>query len=300
MDKKTGGGPIHKERRQFITLPDGTKVETTALYAGEPNEEGWEHEGEEYKKEPARQCAAQENSKKICDVCDTTYSYTKDECPECGSSDHHQNRCVKCAEPKQVVCKGHGGALVHTKEHTDLAKRGSLKNGLSMAQIMLCPCIHKDNCEYANMLVDEKRYGSKVPRCLPEQEFHDAMVEYFNTEYDLDPVADQVMLNRLIMSMIRVNRGERIIAQYGEIVERTRTSADGSYESWWEQSAAAKTVESLDRRIQAWLRELQMSKAARNGNTLNINGRIDFATILSAPLKSEDVIIDAEIEDEGS
>lgn len=293
------GGPIHKERKKIITLPDGTKVETTAFYAGQPNEEGWEYGGEEYKGEIARQCAGQTHTKRICNVCDTTYSHSKSECPECGSPDYHINRCTNPAEPKAVVCREHGGSIVRTQEHADLAKRGSLRGGLTMSQIMLCPCIHSDKCGYANMLVDEARYGSKVPRCLPEQEFHDAMVEFFNTEYELDPVADQIMLERLIMSMIRVNRGERIIAQYGEIVERTKTSPDGSYESWWEQSAAAKTVDSLDRRIQAWLKEMQATKAAREGNKLNVTGKIDFATILSTPPKpGQDIIIEVDVDED--
>lgn len=172
-----------------------------------------------------------------------------------------------------------------------------MTSGLSMVEIMLCPCMHQAECEHAGKLVDPERYGSSVPRCLPEQQFYDELVSHFQNTYDLDPAADQIMLNRLAMSMLRIMRGEKIIAKYGEIVERVRTSPDGSYETWFEQSAAAKTVDSLDRRLQAWLKELAISKAAREGKTLNVHGRIDLTTVLSSSSHQGEVI-DVDFEEE--
>jgi hypothetical protein len=152
--------------------------------------------------------------------------------------------------------------------------------------------MHKDDCPFAGQLVDADRYGSSVPRCLPEQELFDAIVVKFKTEYELDDVADMMMLNRLAMTQVRLMRGEKIIAKYGEIVERTKTNGDGSFESWYEQSAASKTVDGLDRRLQAWLKELQVSRAARLGSNSTSTVKIDITTALSSNLSDE--IIDVE------
>jgi hypothetical protein len=182
-----------------------------------------------------------------------------------------------------MTCKSHGGAHQLTKENHDKAIRGSIRSGTQYAEVMLCPCnMHKDDCPFAGQLVDADRYGSSVPRCLPEQELFDAIVVKFKTEYELDDVADMMMLNRLAMTQVRLMRGEKIIAKYGEIVERTKTNGDGSFESWYEQSAASKTVDGLDRRLQAWLKELQVSRAARTWLQINNhcqgghNNRIKF------------------------
>jgi hypothetical protein len=288
------GGPVHKERAKSTDL--NVCGNTTAFFAGHPDEEGWEYAGEEYGGEPARQCPALHSGKKVCNDCETSYNNREMECPECGSIEFHFIRCQNRCEPGKATCKTHGGAIVRSKEHADLAKRGSLKGGLNLVEIMLCPCIHEQDCQFANQLVDPERYGSNVPRCLPEQEFYDSLVEHFQETYTLDPAADQIMLSRLAMSYLRIMRGEKIIAKYGEIVERTRTSPDGSYESWYEQSSAAKTVESLDRRLQAWLKELAISKAAREGKKLTVNGNIDITSVLSVPAP-EDQIIDIEVED---
>jgi hypothetical protein len=288
------GGPVHKERAKTTKL--NVSGSTTAYFAGHPDEEGWAYEGEEYEGEAARQCPCLASGSKICDYCETKYSSRIIECPECGSQDHHFNRCQKRCEPGKATCATHGGATVRTQEHQDLAKRGSLKGGLNLVQIMLCPCIFESECQFANQLVDLERYGSSVPRCLPEQEFYDALVSHFQETYELDPAADQIMLSRLAMSYLRIMRGEKIISKYGEIVERVRTSPDGSYESWFEQSAAAKTVDALDRRLQAWLKELAISKAAREGKKLTVNGNIDITSVLSVPAPG-DQIIDIEVED---
>jgi hypothetical protein len=65
---------------------------------------------------------------------------------------------------------------------------------------------------------------------------------------------------------------------------------DGSWESWYEQSAASKTVDSLDRRLQSWLKELQVSRAARLGTKSTIFKKVDITTTLSSNNQSDDII----------
>jgi len=292
------GGPQHLERIKNVGKEYNSHGSSNALFAGQPNEPGWAYEGEIFKDEPARQCQAQESPYRHCSVCDTTYNETNSAtCPECGSFEYYKNRCPNRAEPGRTTCKGHGGTTKLTKEQSDKRVVKCTAHGLNVAEIMLCPCLHKDTCPYAGQLVDKDKYGSSVPRCLPEAEFYDATVEHFRNTYDLDPAADQVMLNRLVMSMLRIMRGEKIIAQYGEIVERTRASPDGSYETWWEQSAVAKTVDALDRRVQSWLKELNVSRAAREGKKLTIQKNVDISTVLSRKDISDD-IIDIEFEEQ--
>ena len=284
------GGPQHDER---VTKVDqlNSQGQSKSLYANQPNEFGWQHEGELFKDAPARQCQAQQSPWKYCSVCDTRYNECKKPtCPECGSSDYYKLRCPNMAEPAHTTCSGHGGTTKLTNEQKDKRLLTGIKTGHHLAAIMLCPCMQKDTCPYVGQLVDVERYGSTVPRCLPEQDVYDTTIEHFRNTYELDPAADQIMLNRMVMSMIRIIRGENIIAQYGEIVERTKQSPDGSYESWYEQSAVAKTVDSLDRRVQAWLKELNVTKAAREGQKITVNKTVDLTTTLSRKSITEDII----------
>lgn len=288
--KSPTGGDIHYERRQETQYNKTGKSD--ALYANEPNEEFWEHEGEMFKDEPARQCTAEDNMTRYCADCETAYGRNKNDiCPECGSNRYFLLRCLECAEPGKMVCRRHGGLPTQTKEVTDKMRRGKQTNGLCVTEIMLCPCtIHADTCPYAGQLVDEERYGSTVPRCYPEQVYYDSIIEQFSEKYDLDDVADRVMLYRLAMTLVRIARAEKLISSNGEIVERTRISPDGSVERWDEQNAAFKSVDSLDKRLQAWLKELQVSRAARNGKKLVVEERKDLTTLLSTAIDEDDII----------
>lgn len=277
------GGEINVER-ETASKYNKNKV-SRAKYANMPDEQGWEHSGEQFKGECARQCAAENFFYRYCSDCDTRYHFSANSiCPECNSEEYYLKRCTFCAEPEKMTCKSHGGTHKLTAENRDKLIRGSTTSGAGFAEIMLCPCsMHKDDCPFAGQLVNSERYGSTVPRCLPEQELYDAIVYQFKTEYELDDVADMMMLSRLAMSQVRLNRGEKIIAKYGENVERTRNSPDGSWESWYEQSPSIKTVDNLDRRMQAWLKELQVSRAARIGKKINANVKADITSILSMP-----------------
>lgn len=287
--KSPTGGDINYERRQS-TKYNNTK-KSDAVYANEPNEEFWEHEGETYKDEPARQCAAEDNTIKFCAICETSYDSFSFKCPECGSNEYFLLRCTECAEPGKEVCRKHGGLPTQTKEITDKMRRGNQVTGLCVSEIMLCPCkVHGNDCPYANQLVDEVRYGSPVPRCFPEQLYYDSIVEQFSDKYDLDDVADRVMLHRLAMTLVRISRAEKLVSKYGETVERTRISPDGTIERWDEQNAAFKSVDALDKRLQAWLKELQVSRASRNGSKFVVEEKKDLTTLLSTQVSEEDII----------
>lgn len=178
----------------------------------------------------------------------------------------------------------------------------SITNGFNVSEILFCTktCVIANSCPFRENLVNVDRYGSTVPRCLPEQQIYDAIQDKFKEEYALDDVADQVMLDSLAMAIVRRARGNKILAANGELVERTRTSPDGSYETWQEPNPISNVVDSLDKRVQAWLKELAVSKAAREGRNVNVNGTINLLNVLSGPIRSdmdEDKIIDIELDD---
>lgn len=276
---------------------------STAKYINQPNEENWIHEGEDYKGEPARQCAAEDMYSKWCVECETTYAYAKLACPECGSKAYTRHRCPNIAEPVAETCHAHAGGKTITKAHADKLKAASITTGFNLADILFCTktCILAEICTFREQLVDVERYGSPLPRCLPEQQIYDAIQNRFKTEYELDDVADQVMLDSLAMAIVRRARGNKILAMRGELVDRVKTAPDGSYETWQEANPISGVVDSLDKRVQAWLKELAVSKAAREGKKVNVNGTINLLNVLSQPITkdgiSEDQIIDIELED---
>ena len=277
---------------------------TTAKYAGEPNEEGWKYEGTEFKGEPARQCGAEDIHFRICNDCETKYHSSKKECPECGCTEYYVDRCKQRAEPTGETCHTHAGDKKITKQHADKMKSLSITNGFSVSEILMCTktCVIANSCPFREALVDVGRYGSTIPRCLPEQQIYDAIQDRFKAEYDLDEVADQVMLDSLAMVIVRRARGQKILAANGELVERVKTSPDGSYETFMEANPISNVVDSLDKRVQAWLKELAVSKAAREGKKVNVNGTINLLNVLSGPITAngidEDTIIDIELDDD--
>jgi hypothetical protein len=257
-----------------------------------------------FKGELARQCGAKDGSYKYCIECDTKYAINKKACPECGASAYSMPRCKNMAEPGATTCETHTGNKVLTQQNADIMKSASLTHGFSISDILFCTqsCVIAETCMHRNKLVDVDRYNSTVPRCLPEQQIYDAIQEKFRQEYELDEVADQVMLDSLATAIVRRARGNKILAANGELVERVRTSPDGTYETWHEANPISNVVDQLDKRVQAWLKELAVSKAAREGKKVNVNGTINLLNVLSGPIKAdgfdEDTIIDIDLDDE--
>lgn len=172
-----------------------------------------------------------------------------------------------------------------------------------MTGILLCTksCPIANSCQYYEQYSNLERYGSSLPRCYPEETLYDTLTTRIQEEYDLDDVADQIMVNRFGVNMVRLLRGEKIIDTVGELVERVRTSPDGTYETWQEINPISKTVEALDKRVQAWLKELAISRAAREGRKIQINGNINLTNLLSDPKNAafidSDQIIDIDLDD---
>lgn len=263
---KTGtGGVIHHERKK----PSEYNVGGTsrARFAGEPNEDDWPHEGLVLENgELARQCAGTAYER-ICKECGCEYHHVQGKCPECSSEEKEVMRCQNIAVPGYMTCAWHGGGQKRTKHDIAKARRGSITNGVSVSEIMLCPCkMHGDTCPYKDMYFDD----DGISRCFPEKQFYDSIVNYFKNTYDLDDAADLLMLNRLAMTLTRIMRGEKIVAKQGEIVERERFTEGGS-ERWFEQSSASKAVDQLDKRLQAWLKELAVTKSAREGKKVTVD-----------------------------
>lgn len=251
---------------------------------------------------PARQCCAENPNPKYCSDCDTSYNSNQTECPECGSTDFYLKRCTNCAELDRSTCRAHGGTHVLTKENCDKLTAARITNGINITGILMCTktCPIAQSCPHYQQHTDIERYGSSLPRCYPEEILYDTLTSRVQEEYDLDDVADQIMLNRFGVNMVRLLRGEKIIDVVGELVERVRTSPDGTYETWQEVNPISKTVEALDKRVQAWLKELAISRAAREGRKIQIQGNINLTNLLSDPKNaafiSDDMVIDVDLD----
>ncbi len=252
---------------------------------------------------PARQCAAEDPMYRYCTDCDTKYHNSKKQCPECGSTDYILHRCTNCAEVEKTTCRAHGGTQVLSKEHSDKLKAASITTGMGISGILLCTktCPIAEYCQYYQQYVNVERYGTSLPRCFPEETLYDTLTSRVQEEYELDDVADQIMVNRFGTNMVRLLRGEKIIDACGELVERVRTSPDGTYETWQEVNPISKVIDQLDKRVQAWLKELAISRAAREGKKIQIQGSINLTNLLSdpknAPFISSDQIIDINLDD---
>ena len=284
LPNKTGGD-VQIERKQVTPYNnDGT---SKALFANEPNEVGWIHEGEfDVNGDPARQCAASSQEVQCVD-CGTMFDLrTTKSCPDCSCEEHVKMRCQGIAVEGYMTCKAHGGGFKQKPEVLAKAHAASQTHGLTIKEIKHCPCqLHGDHCEFKDRYRDE----NNVPRCALEKQLYDNTFQYFQTSYELDDAADLLMLHRLAMNVVRVTRNEKIIAEYGEITERTRTSGDGTVEVWYEESAASKLVDKIDKRIQAWLKELAITKAAREGRKITVSGTVDLAAVLCGK-NTEEVI----------
>lgn len=269
LPNKTGG-PVHCERTQASPYnEDGT---SRALYANQPNEKDWVPVGEIYDEEP-RQCAAGDRH------------LASD---ETGSPP----RCRRVAYPGKMTCRAHGGTFQLSPQHKAKAHAASVKTGLSVKTLMYCPCKpHGEHCPDKGMYTNEQG----IQQCGPERQMYDSVTSYFMSYYDLDDAADLIMLDRLAMNLIRIRRAERLVAEQGEITERVRTSGDGSVERWFEPNAAGRVADQVDKRVQAWLKELAITKAARDGRKVTVSGTIDLATLLTGArpnMDDEDEVIE--------
>lgn len=272
IPNKTGGA-VQIERKQATPFNnDGT---SKALFANQPNEPGWAHEGVITDDgEEARQCAAASHTVE-CVECGNRYdSRNIHSCKECGNPEHIKMRCTNIAVANYMTCKAHGGGFRQKPEVLRKAQMAVTKTGITVTHLMYCPCnAYKDKCQFAGK--------SEDGMCSIESHMYTSLSEYFAQEYKIEQAADLLMLNRLVMTMIRIQRGERNLAECGEIMERTRMSPDGTVENWFEPAAATKVVDSLDRRLQSWLKELAITKAAREGKMLTVKGTIDIANMLT-------------------
>ncbi|MDD3039556.1 hypothetical protein [Bacteroides sp.] len=137
-----------------------------------------------------------------------------------------------------------------------------------------------------------------VCRCYPEKLLFDSVVGHFVATYDLDEVADAIILQRLAMTILRTMRNEKWVAQRGEIVERVRTSPDGTTESWFEPNAASAVISKLDGQLLSWLKSLNVNKAARDASK-RAAGVGDLARLLSdISVSKEQVVTFSDDEDD--
>jgi hypothetical protein len=151
----------------------------------------------------------------------------------------------------------------------------------------------KDGCRDKNLYFDDEGNG----RCYQEKLLFDCITKHFIDTYDLDEVADAIILQRLAMTLVRTMRNEKWVSQRGEIVERVRTSSDGTVEQWFESNAANAVIAKLDAQLLAWLKSLNVNKASRDAVQRSA-GIGDLARLLSASNTSSEQIIDLDADDD--
>jgi len=286
LPNKTGGAVHSDQTKSSKYNNDGT---SRAFFANDPNEPDWEPDPEEVYDEEPRQCAASQTHIAKCIDCGTIYKHKNEFCPECESILRTRVRCKGVAVPEYMTCRIHGGGFKQKPEVLRKAQMASTSDGMSITEVMHCPCkAHKDICPYKEQYQDNNGWS----RCLPEKRLYESITTFFQQHYEIDEAADMLMLNRLAMTLVRIERGEKLVARFGEITERERVGGDGSRETWYEESAASKIVDKLDRRLQSWLKELAVTKAAREGRNVNISGKIDIASILTDIPKDTNQVID--------
>lgn len=279
----THGGPVHSDRTTAVDCNDsGT---SRAKFAQQPYDPEWiaTHDVDD------RQCAA--IGTQLCQTCGISNHQSDAACKSCGSLNLTPTLCTNVAVDGKATCGAHGGNFKLTPKHRAALLRGTLKFGLNFQEIMLCPC-----APYANtcMRKCEIQDADGVDRCAIEQDMIDSISSAFIEEYELDDVADMLMLSRLTMTMVRIARAEKNIVKYGELVERTRSQPNGSVEIWMEQNPSGNIVNQLDSRLQAWLKALALSRDARSNLELT-NARVDIAQLLSDPqsdVKTIDITTD--------
>ena len=288
---KKPGGKIHTERE--VTTDIG---KSRAAFANQPNEEGWAYSDCKTgaNREPARQCAAAVARYRYCEECGNTVFLRSDTdcCSECGAPPQSLSyiRCEEIAVPGYNTCVKHGGGHKLTPANRAAMIRGSTKTGSTFTQILYCPCLmFGDNCADKDLYYDDE--GNC--RCYKEKLLYDSITKHFVETYELDEVADAIILQRLAMTLIRTLRNEKWIAQRGEIVERVKTSPDGTIEQWFESNAAVTAIGKLDTQLLAWLKSLNVNKAAREA-AQRATGLGDLARLLSDSTTPSNRIIDVD------
>lgn len=255
-----------------------------ATFAGQPNEEGWLNDGLILETgDEAYQCAAAGMNR--CTSCGTLNGIHVKICKECGGDSFEPVRCQEIAIPGKATCARHGGTFVPSRKHLAKRLRGTMTVGGNFNEILYCPgkMSYCAECKYKDLYFD----NDGISRCILEKSFQDSVTSYLADFYGLDSGADILLLQRLAMNLTRISRVEKLIAHDGELVERIRTLPSGETETWMEPSGAAKIASQLDKALLSWIKELGISKSARDGK----NVHVDVCHVLSSiPVDKKDMI----------
>ena len=295
IPNKGSGGPVQTSRKRASPYNvDGT---SRAQFADQKNEEGWVHEGRMIDgpdgQEEARQCAAADERLRKCAECGEIFPYktSTEPCKGCGASPIFLEsvRCQRIAVPGYMTCVGHGGGFKLSPQHKAALMRANVKTGMNFNQILYCACnMFGDTCEYKNMYFDD----DGCCRCYIEKLVFDSVVDHFISTYNLDEVADMIILQRLAMTILRIMRNEKWVAARGEVVERIRSSPDGSVERWFEANASSQIIAKLDSQLLSWLKSLDVTRQGRNAAARNAKGVGDLAALLSDVTVSTSQVIE--------
>jgi len=196
--------------------------------------------------------------------------------------------CQAEALPNENFCE------IHLEESRQLIQSGALSDlhspisKVGLRSILKCPCpnwIHSRKkkkeeieglfeCQYVKKYRDP--FGDY--RCVLEILLFNGFWDRFTREYELDPLADRLALERLIISIVRVSRLESEIAHMGEKVF-VPVYSNGKLIYEIREHYFNSVISNLDARMERWLNALKLSRRQREPNRVEVE--IDWSNILS-------------------
>lgn len=115
-------------------------------------------------------------------------------------------------------------------------------------------------------------------RCILEVLLFNSLWDKFHAEYELDPVADKLSLERLILNIVRLSRLEGEISSSGEkIFVPVYQNGKLIYEI--REHYFNSIINSLDIRTEKWLNALKLSRKSRSDHQFDV--RLDWSNLLS-------------------
>ncbi|HID43737.1 MAG TPA: hypothetical protein EYP30_08215 [Archaeoglobaceae archaeon] len=217
-------------------------------------------------------------------------------CSKCG-----KENCL-CLAPQHEVeetcvlppVSGENFCEIHLQQSRELIQTGALSDitspisRIGIRAILKCPCanyLHSQkrkkekienlfDCRYVGKFTDPFGDG----RCVLEILLFNSLWDRFTREYELDPIADALALERLIISIIRVNRLESEIALAGEKVF-VPVYSNGKLIYEIKDHYFNSALASLDARMEKWLNSLKLARRQREASKLEIE--LDWSKILS-------------------
>jgi hypothetical protein len=123
--------------------------------------------------------------------------------------------------------------------------------------------------------------------CAEEVKLHNRAMKHFLKHFELGP-EDSFALERLIINILRVHRGEKAIAKDGDMtVEDIFDNQGNIVGRRFIQHPLFKEISKLDSKIRDWMNSLALTRDKRKGQTVNV--KMDLLSMLSELKKTRDL-----------